>query len=265
MSGSGGDRSCAGGVGARGHASPSRDDTARRGPGRPGSTKTRERVLVASLVALVVVALLAAALAARASSGAPGARRLVVLGGCGHGLRVPRLLRGRGGPAGRDGDQRRRRLAHQRRPAGAARRSSGRHRAASVATELRGAADVVIVVGANDFDASLAGDPGCADLDCWADTRAMLAATLDQVLTRISALVPARAPVVLTGYGNVLPRRRGGSSARPAYVANSDALTQQRQQRAGFDGGSPLRPVRRRLRNTAGRPAGSRRPAGIRR
>lgn len=80
---------------------------------------------------------------------------------------------------------------------------------------------MVIVVGANDFDASLAGDPGCADLDCWADTRAMLAATLDQVLTRISALVPARAPVVLTGYLD----GAAGAALGPTYVANSDALT----------------------------------------
>lgn len=84
---------------------------------------------------------------------------------------------------------------------------------------------MVIVVGANDFDASLAGDPGCADLDCWADTRAMLAATLDQVLTRISALVPARAPVVLTGYGNVFLDGAAGAALGPTYVANSDALT----------------------------------------
>jgi len=95
----------------------------------------------------------------------------------------------------------------------------------SVDTALQSATAVVITIGANDFDAAPANDPGCADLSCWATASTQLSTTLDQVMSRVDALVPSTATVVLTGYWNVFLDGAVGAAQGPTYVATSDALT----------------------------------------
>lgn len=180
----------------------------------------RPRVLVAPLVALAVVALLAA-IVSRVLNPPPAPGRLVVLGdsvATGTACDCPAF-------GATVASQRAETLTNDAVDGLTSADLLAQLAGPAVGTDLRGAAAVVLVVGANDFDANRAGDPGCADLACWADARAVLALNLDRILTRVSALVPAGAPVVVTGYGNVFLDGAAGAARGPTYVAISDALT----------------------------------------
>lgn len=90
-----------------------------------------------------------------------------------------------------------------------------------------GTADaVVLTVGANDVDESLAHGTGCDDpSSCAAEDLDRLLATLQRVLRRVRELAPDGVPVVVTGYWNVLRDGQVAAAHGPAYVATSTALT----------------------------------------
>ncbi|MFN8097729.1 MAG: SGNH/GDSL hydrolase family protein [Dermatophilaceae bacterium] len=98
-----------------------------------------------------------------------------------------------------------------------------------VATSLASADLVLIEIGANDFDESLAGDPECLDPPT-ASCHGAVLADLRRTLTATVRLVqeqqrPADARVVLMGYWNVFRDGAVGRSRGATYVQGSAALT----------------------------------------
>ncbi len=93
------------------------------------------------------------------------------------------------------------------------------------------ASDLVIInIGANDFDESLAYDPSCtpaATSDCFADERASMTANLTRIVTEVKALQTGPgAQVIVLGYWNVFRDGDVGRAQGPTYVKVSAELTQ---------------------------------------
>lgn len=91
---------------------------------------------------------------------------------------------------------------------------------------VRGAGAVLLTVGANDFDETIADDERCTDpRDCVATELAELSPSLQRVLGRLHALLAPATPVVVTGYWNVFRDGAVAAAHGPGYVASSTALT----------------------------------------
>jgi lysophospholipase L1-like esterase len=91
---------------------------------------------------------------------------------------------------------------------------------------LRYATDVVVTIGANDFDASEAA-AGCAGTgtSCFDADLAGLPRLLADVLTQIRSDAVPRVTITLTGYWNVFLDGRVGAAEGRTYQSTSDALT----------------------------------------
>ncbi len=92
------------------------------------------------------------------------------------------------------------------------------------------AADVVLVeIGANDFDESLADDPGCLDVVTAACDGEVLAELRRRLTTIVRSIQdqqePADSRIVLMGYWNVFRDGAVGRSRGETYVQSSAALT----------------------------------------
>ena len=104
----------------------------------------------------------------------------------------------------------------------------------AVSSALRGATLVTITIGANDFDADRASDPTCgggAGTDCYVPALQRLSDTLHDLTARVTQLAGPQATIAITGYWNVFLDGQVGARQGPTYVATSDALTRQVNQR----------------------------------
>jgi lysophospholipase L1-like esterase len=98
----------------------------------------------------------------------------------------------------------------------------------TTAQRLREATLVTVTISANDFDGELAVTTACggaANLGCYSQGLTALPGMLGSVLTRIHALAPPGARVLVTGYWNVFLDGDVGSQLGRTYVETSDALT----------------------------------------
>jgi lysophospholipase L1-like esterase len=88
-------------------------------------------------------------------------------------------------------------------------------------------ADVVLIeIGANDFDESLADDPDCSDASCQHDVLAQLRPRLTAIVRTVQEVQrTSDARIVVMGYWNVFRDGAVGRSRGEAYVAGSAALT----------------------------------------
>jgi len=97
---------------------------------------------------------------------------------------------------------------------------------AGTSAQVRAADAVVVVIGANDFDADDAAS-GCAGAgtSCFSDALAALPTSLDRALSQIRVLGGAKARILVLGYWNVFLDGDVGSHHGPTYQQTSDALT----------------------------------------
>ena len=98
----------------------------------------------------------------------------------------------------------------------------------SVSRQIAAADLVIVTIGANDFDTGRVASQSCdgPGLDCFRSTLTRQASQLDEVFTKVDALLAGRsATVLVTGYWNVFLDGDVAAARGTGYVRNSVALT----------------------------------------